>query len=79
MTVNLKLIKEKRIEKGYTMDVMASKLGLTNGSMYSKRENGHYNFKAEELMMVSKILKIPFTHLFLSDSNSKMEISKQII
>lgn len=79
MTVNLEVIKEKRKERGFTMDDMAQKLGLTNGSMYSKRENGHYRFKAEELMMLSNILNVPFKHLFLSNRNSITEISDRII
>lgn len=81
MTINLKVIKEKRNQKGYTMDEMAKKLSLTNGSMYSKRENGHYKFKAEEVMMIARILDIPMNQLFLSDSYSKTEITstKEII
>lgn len=80
MTVNLEIIKSKRKEKGYTIDKMADKLGLSNGSMYWKREAGHYKFKPEELMLLSNILKIPMKTLFLSDVYSKTEISpKQII
>lgn len=79
MTINLELIREKRKEKGYTMNQMARKLKLTNESMYSKRENGHYKFKAEEIMMLSKILDIPMNHLFLSDKYSKTEYSSEII
>lgn len=80
MKLNLNLIKEKRKEKGYNIDEMAYKLGLTNGSMYYKREAGDYKFKPEELMMVAEILEIPFNELFLSVIYSKKEInSKQII
>ena len=81
MIINLEIIKEKRNEKGYTVDEMAVKLGLTNGSMYSKRENGHYKFKAEEVMMLTKILNIPMKKLFLSNDYSKTEIetAKEII
>lgn len=79
MIVNLPHIKEKRKEKGYTMDQMADKLGLTNGSMYSKRENGHYRFKAEELMLLAKILNIPMKRLFLTGEYSKTEYSSEIV
>lgn len=59
---------------------MAKKLNLTNGSMYYKREVGQYKFKAEEVMMVAKILQIPMNQLFLSDEYSKIETkSKQAI
>lgn len=78
MRVNLELIKKKRKEKGLYNDDMAEILGLTNGSMYWKRENGDYRFKAEELMTISKTFEIPMNDLFLSTSYSKMEI-EQII
>lgn len=74
MQVNLTLIKEKRQEKGFNIDEMAKFLGLTNGSMYWKRENGDYRFKAEEVMQLSEILGVPFDRLFLTTSYSKIEI-----
>ena len=74
MQVNLTLIKEKRQEKGFSIDEMAKFLGLTNGSMYWKRENGDYRFKAEEIMQLSEILGVPFDRLFLTTSYSKIEI-----
>lgn len=76
MKVNLEIIKEKRKKNNLNIDEMARKLNLTNGSMYYKREAGQYKFKPEELMMVSKILKIPMNKLFLSNVYSKMEIKK---
>ncbi len=80
MIINLNIIQEKRKKKGYTIDDMAKKLNLTNGSMYYKREVGQYKFKAEEIMMVSKVLQIPMNQLFLSDEYSKMETgSKKVI
>ncbi|WP_339165422.1 helix-turn-helix transcriptional regulator [Siminovitchia sp. FSL W7-1587] len=80
MIINLNIILEKRKKKGYTIDDMAKKLNLTNGSMYYKREVGQYKFKAEEVMMVAKILQIPMNQLFLSDEYSKIETkSKQAI
>jgi len=77
MKINLKLIKEQRTEKGFNIDEMASKLGLTNGSMYWKRENGDYKFKAEEVMKLSVVLEIPLEELFLSKPYSKTEIVKK--
>ncbi|AUJ25152.1 helix-turn-helix domain-containing protein [Virgibacillus dokdonensis] len=73
MFVNLRIIKEKRKNEGYTIDDMSRKLGLTNGSMYYKREVGQYKFKAEELMEISNILRIPIELLFSSDKYSKIE------
>ncbi len=80
MIINLNIIQEKRKKKGYTIEDMAKKLNLTNGSMYYKREVGQYKFKAEEIMMVSKTLQIPMSQLFLSDEYSKTETgSKKVI
>ncbi len=79
MKMNLEVIKEKRIDKNYTINDMASKLNLANGSVYWKREAGQYKFKPEELMMVSKILGIPFSNLFLSNSYSKKEIKEEVV
>lgn len=79
MKLNLPIIKEKRKEKGFNIDKMAELLGLTNGSMYWKRENGDYKFKAEEVMMLSNILGIPVGNLFLSDEYSKTEILEKKI
>lgn len=79
MKVNLEIIKEKRKDKKYTINDMANKLGLANGSVYWKREVGQYKFKPEEVMMVSKILGIPFKKLFLSEQYSKMEFSEEVV
>lgn len=80
MTINLGLIKKTRKQNGYNIDEMAQKLGLTNGSMYWKRENGDYKFKAEEVMKLSVILEIPFEELFLSSQYSKIDINaKEVI
>jgi len=73
MQVNLDIIKKNRTKKGYSIDDMAEKLGLTNGSMYWKRENGDYKFKAEEVMKISLLLEIPFENLFLTEGYSKIE------
>ncbi|WP_197431765.1 helix-turn-helix domain-containing protein [Lentibacillus sp. JNUCC-1] len=77
----MEIIKEKRKLKGYTINDMATSLGLTNASMYYKREAGQYKFKAEEVMMVARLLEIPMDKLFLSDQYSKIDITgkKQII
>lgn len=72
--INLDLIKKLRKKKGYNIDQMAEVLGLTNGSMYWKRENGNYKFKAEELMKLANVLNVSMNDLFLSDSNSEIEI-----
>lgn len=79
MILNLELIKQKRNERGLSIDEMAEKLSLTNGSMYWKREAGQYKFKPEELAVLSKVLRIPMTRLFLSKPYSKTEINKSVV
>lgn len=76
MKINLVLIKKTRLLLGLNIDQMAEALDLTNGSMYWKRENGDYKFKAEEIMKLSNVLKIPMNDLFLSYENSKIDIQK---
>lgn len=74
MKINLELIKEKRKRLGYNMNQMAEFLKLSNPSQYWKRENGTYNFKTNELPVISKKLNIPFNDLFLTTEYSKTEI-----
>lgn len=62
--VNLKLMKEKREEKGFTLKDMAEELGLSNGSNYLKYENGDYKLKADMIPALSKKLGIGITKFF---------------
>ncbi|HJA22436.1 MAG TPA: helix-turn-helix domain-containing protein [Candidatus Limosilactobacillus intestinipullorum] len=66
-TVNLRLIKSKREEYGYTLQEMAETLGLKTRSDYFKRENGDTRFKTVELPILSKKLHIPINDFFKSD------------
>ena len=63
-TVNLQLIKNKRLEYGYTMQEMAEFLGLKTRADYFKRENGDTRFKTVELPILSKKLHTPISHFF---------------
>lgn len=62
--VNLKLIKEKRLEKGYTYEKTANLLGLESRSMYFKREAGETSFKNNELPVLADILGIDLKKIF---------------
>lgn len=62
--INLKLIKQKRIEEGFTLNEMAKELGLSNGSNYLKYENGDYKLKADMIPTLSKKLGIGITKFF---------------
>lgn len=66
-SLNLRLIKERRIEKGLTLEEMAHALGLSSKSDYFKRETGATKFKSTELPVLSKKLDIPFSNFFNSD------------
>ncbi len=62
--LNLEFIKERRIELGMSQIQMAKHLGLPNDK-YSRRENGQYKFKCEELPALNTALNIPMEHLFV--------------
>ena len=63
--VNLELIKEKRLEKGYSLQEMAENIGLNDKVKYYRRESGEHNFKAEEIPLVCKVLGIPLKKFFI--------------
>lgn len=56
MNLDLKFIKTKRKEKGYSLQYMAKALGLSNASQYYKYEIGYYKLKADMLPLLAKIL-----------------------
>lgn len=63
--IDLKLIKDQRIKKGFTLQQMAGRLGLDSKSNYYKRENGDTSFKSSELPVLSKVLDIDMQHFFI--------------
>lgn len=66
-SLNLRLIKEKRLERHLTLEEMAHSLGLSSKSDYFKRETGDTKFKSTELPILSKKLNIPFDNFFNSN------------
>jgi len=64
--VNLKLVKSKRNQKGFTQKQMAEILGLEGKSSYNKREKGEINFKSAEIPILSETLgiEIDFKNFF---------------
>ncbi|SFC53014.1 helix-turn-helix transcriptional regulator [Bacillus sp. UNCCL81] len=62
--INLKIIKNKRIEKGISLEEMANLLGLANGSVYYKREKGHYKFRPDELPILAHTLDCDIVNFF---------------
>lgn len=63
--LNLKFIKKRRIFLGYTQQEMAETIGLATNEKYSRRENGQYKFKVNELPDLAKKLKVPLAKLYL--------------
>ncbi|USS87499.1 helix-turn-helix domain-containing protein [Fructilactobacillus hinvesii] len=61
--LNIKLLKEKRIEKGISQREMSKALGMYY-TQYSRGENGERTFKANELPIISEKLGIPIEDLF---------------
>lgn len=74
-SINIQLIKQKRLEHKYTLQEMSEALGLANRSLYLKRENGYQKFKANELPLLSKKLGIPLND-FLSQTLRKAQKEK---
>ena len=74
-SINIQLIKQKRLEHKYTLQEMSEALGLANRSLYLKRENGYQKFKANELPLLSKKLGIPLNDFFIPnvEKNTKGE------
>lgn len=74
--VNLQLIKDKRLKKGYSLQEMSKLMGFNDKAKYFRRETGEYNFKPEEIPVVSEILDIPLDKIFI-ERVSKRETLKQ--
>lgn len=63
--INLALIRERRLKRGYSNDDMAKSLGLASSDKYFRREHGVYKFQASELPALSKKLGIPLEKIFI--------------
>lgn len=63
--LNLKFIKQRRKDLGFTQQEMADTIGLAAPEKYSRRENGKYKFQANELPVLAKKLKVPIKNLYL--------------
>lgn len=73
--INLELIKEKRLKKGYSLQEMAKNIGLSDKVKYYRREIGEYKFRAEEIPLVCISLDIPYKKIFVQKV-SKIETSE---
>lgn len=55
--LNLKYIKERRLDLNLTLQHLANSLGYSNASTYLKYENGDYSFRAEMLPILCEVLE----------------------
>lgn len=62
--INYEFIKKRRIEKGYSLQDMALKLGFKNASTYFKYEKGEYSLRAEMLPLLAKHLDCKVENFF---------------
>lgn len=52
------ILKRIRLEKGYTQEYMAEKLGYKDKSGYNHLENGNVKLSVERAMKIADILKV---------------------
>ncbi len=64
MKIDLSFIKEKRKEKGLTLQEMSDKLGYKKASTYSLYENGVYEIKANMLPILANTFDCNIEDLF---------------
>lgn len=69
-------LRKMRKIRGLTCDDMAKKTGLTNNSMYSKRELGKTPFSLEEAKKISDILNESIDSIFFKETEETEERSK---
>lgn len=63
-TINLKFIKDRRNELGFSTQEMAETLGFRDGSTYWNYETGKYRIKADMLPKLAIKLDCKITNFF---------------
>lgn len=77
--VDIKLIKKTRLDKSITTEEMSRMMGYKGGNAYYRKENGDRNFSLEDVVKVSKILKLPIQKIFFNHKITESETGKQAI
>ncbi|TDG85354.1 helix-turn-helix transcriptional regulator [Lentilactobacillus hilgardii] len=62
--IDTNYIKQLRIENHYSQIELSRILGFKTAEKYSRRENGIYNFKAQEIFLLAKFYGIPMEKFF---------------
>lgn len=65
--VNLNLIKELRVKKGFSIEEMATILGYEGYQAYYNKEKGIRKMSVEDIATISFILKVPIKKLFFEE------------
>lgn len=71
--INISLIKEKRLEKGFTTEEMSELLGYEGANAYFRKEKGNRKFSLDDVAKISSILKIPIQDIFFANCITEME------
>lgn len=73
MKLNLKFIKQRRLELGLNQDEVATALGMNGKANYSRYENGLYTFDSNHVPLLAKVLQVSIDDLY-TQKVSKIEI-----
>ena len=65
--VNYELLREKRREKGFTLNEMAKLLNLSNRVSYFHKEHGDNPFKDQEIAFLVPFFGITFNDFFTKE------------
>jgi transcriptional regulator with XRE-family HTH domain len=74
--LNPEVIKQLRLNKGYSQENMAMDLGLSQ-SQYSRRENGTIEFSLNEIRKICKILDLDLHQTIVNLMGSTQDIENQ--
>lgn len=69
------ILKKIRMEKGYTQEQMAEKLGYKDKSGYNHLENGNVKLSVDRAIKIAKILEVDPT-VFLPIKFKKLQLIK---
>jgi transcriptional regulator with XRE-family HTH domain len=69
-------LRRLRIEKDYSQEFVAEKLGKSDYTGYQRIESGRTELKYEDALKLSKLYKVPMEQLFDPDERKPMMVSE---
>lgn len=72
-TIDTSILKKTREDKGFTYRDMSNFLGAKSSATYYNIENGKTEPKASQLMIISRILKIPIQKILPQKFNQNKQ------